>query len=108
MQLIIGDIIAVAEAGAEFRTAVPHAGVMIRAFDHVDAPDAFAGLYLFRGKACALSEHLACPLDKQSGDQAVNARKAGDFLKRPLQLPRTLFHIIMNRFQRFVFGHHVL
>ena len=55
MQAVIGDIVAVAEAGAQLRAAVLYAGVMVGALRHVDAPHAAGDLKLRRSKAGRLS-----------------------------------------------------
>ena len=60
MQVDVADIIAVAKAAAQLWAAILYAGVMIRAFRHVDAPDAFTGLQFGHGKACRGAEGRPC------------------------------------------------
>ena len=48
---VIGDIVAVAKAAAQLRTAVFCADVVIRTFRHVNAPYTVADLQLLCGKA---------------------------------------------------------
>ena len=58
VQAVVGDIVAVAEAVAQLRTAVVHAGVVVRTFRHIDAPDAAGGLDIPRRKARRHAEQL--------------------------------------------------
>ena len=58
MQSVICDIVAVAETVAQLRTYVPNAGIVIRTFCHIYAPDAALRLNLGRREAGGCAEML--------------------------------------------------
>lgn len=75
---------------------------MIRAFRHIDAPDAAAGLQLGQGEASCRAENGARRLDKDAGKQPVQARNAQQGGKRAVRVFRKLLDIAVDGLQRLV------
>ena len=105
MKICAGDIVAVAEAWAQFRAAVLHAGIVIGAAGHVDAPDAARDLDLSCSKARCFAEELRRLLCENARHFFVNARYAHKLLNNTLEPPCAFLHIAVDGLQRLVLGH---
>ena len=105
VQVVVGDIVAVAEAGTKLRAAVVHAGVVIGAFYHVDTPDTAGGLDLPGLKARRLAEHppgLLREDPRRFPGQAGDAHQGEEELP---ELPGALLHIAVDCLQGFFLRH---
>ena len=74
MQPGVADVIAVAKAAAQLRTAVVRTGVVIGALHHIHTPDAVTGLQLFWGKARRRAKNTPGGFDENAGNKAVKPR----------------------------------
>ena len=105
VQVVIGDVVAVAEAGAELRTAVFDTGVVIGALRHIDAPDAAGGLILRGRKARRLAVEFWRQLTEQHRRQMIEPRNLEQLEDGFSYRPRMLLHIAVDGLQRLVLGH---
>ena len=74
MQPGVADVIAVAKAAAQLRTAVVRTGVVIGTLHHIHTPDAVTSLQFFWGKARRRAENTSRGFDENAGNKAVKPR----------------------------------
>ena len=68
MQPGIADVITVAKAAAQLRTAVVRTGVVIGTLHHIHTPDAVTGLQFFWVKARRRAENTSRGFDENAGN----------------------------------------
>ena len=105
MQARIADVVAVAEARAQLRTAVLHAGIVIGTLRHVDAPGRAVRPQLRRCEARRRAKGRPRRLDENAGDESIQPRHAQRRRKRSVRPDGQLLHIAVDGAQRLILRH---